>query len=234
MMPQTQTLSFTGHAGLPVPHEFFRQDAPTNHLAVFLPGYAYSCDMPLFYYAETLLLDFGSDLLRLAYAYNLDPGFLHLPPAARLARLLADAIPALAAALAQRPYTRLTLIAKSLGTLALPQLLAIQALPPDTRAVWLTPLLSDPSVLATIRTFPGPHLIAIGTADPDYDSIRLTDLAQTPATTVLTIPNADHSLDIPGNTLASIATLATVITALRSLFDPHPSERTSAGLQPVS
>ncbi len=222
-MFQTHQLPFTGHAGLPVPHEFIRQDASTNHLAIFLPGYAYSCDMPLFDYAETLLLDTGADLLRLAYTYNLVPGFRTLAPGVRLARLRADTTPALTAALAQRPYIRLTLIAKSLGTLALAHLLSEPILPSDTRAIWLTPLLDDPIIRARIQSHPGRNVIAIGTTDPAYDPATLDHLAQSANTTVLIIPNADHSLDIPGDTIASVNALSTVITTLHAVFAPTPA-----------
>lgn len=226
---QTTTLPITGHAALSVPHEFIRQDTDTDHLALFLPGFAYTPDMPLFYYAETLLLDAGADLLRLDYRYNREPGFLDRPPDVQLAQLLADATPALSVALAHRPYTRLTLIAKSLGTRTLAHLLPTFALPPDTRAVWLTPLLDEPLVRSTILARPGLNLIVIGTTDPAYDPSSLDQLAQSPNTRVLTIPDADHSLDIPGDTLASTTALSTVVTAVRSFLStdtppkPEPS-----------
>ena len=88
-----------------VGHDYIKQEAEAHHLAIFLFGFAYNCDRPIFSYAETLFLEAGADLLRMEYAYNLDPGFLTLAPAQRLARLLADATPGVGAARAQRTYT---------------------------------------------------------------------------------------------------------------------------------
>lgn len=215
---RTVTLPVHGFGGAQVPHEFIRQNTETAHLAVFLPGFAYPPDMPLFYYAETFLLDTGADLLRLDYRYNRTPGFLDRPPDVQLAQLLADASPALSAALAQRPYTRLTIIAKSLGTRILAHLFSTITLPPDTRAVWLTPLLNEPVVVSGIATHLGANLIAIGTADPAYDPEILDRLNKPFNTRIVAIPTADHSLDIPGDTLASIAALSAVLSSLTAFL----------------
>ncbi len=99
-----------GFGGAPVPHKFLRQGTPTGHLALVLPGSGYTADMPLLHYPARLLLEAGADLLALEYAY----GGLASPERER--RLAADVGAACRAALAQRPYERVTLLGKSLGT----------------------------------------------------------------------------------------------------------------------
>lgn len=211
------TLRLTGQTSEFVPHEFIRQQGDTDHLAVFLPGFAYPCDMPIFYYAETLLLAAGVDLLRMAYAYDRDPTFRGLHPDHKIARLLADASPAIGAALTQRTYDKVTVVAKSLGTLTLAHLLARNELPRSTIGIWTTPILTDDAVVEAIKGHPGQQLIVIGENDPAYDADQLRALATVPNVQIVTIRDADHSLDIPGDTIGSIAALSTTIKAMASL-----------------
>ncbi|MGI8475762.1 MAG: hypothetical protein ACR2OO_05260, partial [Thermomicrobiales bacterium] len=85
MFASTQSLPFAGFQGEVVPHQFLRQADASDHLAVLLPGMGYTCDMPLFYYAQNLLEDRGADLLRVEYAYGKRPEFrmLSAPEQAR-------------------------------------------------------------------------------------------------------------------------------------------------------
>lgn len=217
-MPTTSTLTIPGHQNHPVPNEFLRQDPATDHLAALLPGFAYTCDMPLFYYAETLLLAAGADLLRVEYGYHRRPGYRNLPPSEQRAWLFDDATAALRTALSQRSYQNLTLVGKSLGTLAMGNLLSHPFLPLTIRAVWLTPLLDDDTLYRQIRAHHGPSLIAIGTADPAYNPSLLAVLQQQPNMEIVTIDRADHSLDIPADTPASVQAINEIVRALHALL----------------
>ncbi len=90
-MPNGQQLPIVGYRGETVPNRFVRQKGEADRLAVFLPGLAYTCDMPLFYYATNLLTDAGWDLLRVDYAYHRRADYRNLAEAERLRWLLADA-----------------------------------------------------------------------------------------------------------------------------------------------
>jgi hypothetical protein len=68
-MATSTTLDITGHRGLPVPNRLLRPRGPIEHLVVLLPGYGYTLDMPLFYYAENRALEVGADVLRVEVAY---------------------------------------------------------------------------------------------------------------------------------------------------------------------
>ncbi|MGH2561754.1 MAG: hypothetical protein ACRDJH_22025, partial [Thermomicrobiales bacterium] len=171
-----ERLSITGHRGEPVPNELVRQDGKTDHLALLLPGFGYTCDMPLFYYAESLLLDAGVDVFRVEYAYNRREDFLDLPPDGQRAWLLDDVTAAFRSALSQRPYRDLTVIGKSLGTLAMGHLLTTEPPTARTRAVWLTPLLSEDRLRAQMMDFDGRSLLVIGVSDPHYDVAHIDEL----------------------------------------------------------
>jgi hypothetical protein len=214
----TEELRIAGFGGEPVPNAFRRQRGETAHLAVLLPGFAYTAEMPLFYYAENLLLAAGADVLRVDYRYHQRPGVRDLPEADQDRRLLADAGAALGAALAQRPYRELTLVGKSLGTLAMAHLLGEEPAVERVRAVWLTPLLRVAAVREQARRLGPASLLAIGTADPHHDAGVLAE-ARAAGCGVVALEGADHGLDIPGDAVASVRAVEQVVRALATFLE---------------
>ncbi len=204
-MYTSEHLSIEGYRGEQVPNEFLRQDSDAHHVAILLPGMGYTCDMPLFYYAEMLLLGAGVDILRVEYRYNRRPDFRDLPAPVRLNWLLADASAAYQAALVQRQYSGgITLIGKSLGTLAMGHLLSNHPQPAPVRAVWLTPMLREDVLRDQMCRCARPSLVAIGTADPHFDPMYLQEIRSRTQCQAVVIDDADHSLDIPGDVIASV------------------------------
>lgn len=215
----TVELAITGHRDEPVPNRFVRQEGKAEELALLLPGYGYTCDMPLFYYAENLLTERGADVLRVEYAYNrrADFGDPRGPEARRWLR--DDAVAACRAALAQRPYRRLVLVGKSLGTLAMGEALAASiAGGRDTSAVWLTPLLGDPDLLRQVRDWGGRSLFVAGGADRAHDAAAQADAVAATGGSLLVVDGADHGFDIPGDPVASVRALERVVLAMREFF----------------
>lgn len=184
---------------------------------MLLPGLGYTCDMPLFYYAESMLLDAGADVLRVEYAYRLRPDFRDLPADERLRWLVADASAALQAGLERRPYRRVTLVGKSLGTLAMGRLLG-ELSGRDVRTVWLTPLLLDEDLRTRMRRHRGPALIAIGDTDDHHEPTVLDDLREATSAEVVVAQGADHSLDVPDDHVASVAAVGRVVAAMRAFI----------------
>ncbi|MDQ3696075.1 MAG: hypothetical protein M3464_21020 [Chloroflexota bacterium] len=215
-------LDITGYQDKPVPNEFVRPRGSASRLAIMLPGFAYTCDMPLFYYAEELFIQTGVDILRVEYAYNKIPGFLSLPDHGTDRWLAADVTAAYRAAIGQRPYRELILIGKSIGTMAMARLLTMaDRWPGKARAVWLTPAFGLPNLTGLMTRCPDPSLIVIGDADHHYDTAALDTLRTTTKPEVLVIPGADHSLDLPGDVPGSVAALGRVMAAVeRFLADP--------------
>src|SRR5215212_6730098 len=99
-------LTIQGYRDEPVPNRYLRPDGAINRLAILLPGFGYTLDMPLFYYAERLLLDRGWDVLHVEYAYINHPEFQTLPQPERDRWLLADTTAAWHVGLGQRTYER--------------------------------------------------------------------------------------------------------------------------------
>ena len=213
-MATATTLTIQGYRDEAVPNRFLRPQGAINHLAVVLPGFGYTLDMPLFYYAQNLLLERGWDVLRVEYAYNTHPEFQTLPEMERNQWLLADTTAAWRAGLGQQTYDRVVLIGKSLGTLAMGHLLTMADPPPNVGAVWLTPLLAEERLRQQISQYGGPSLFVIGTADPHFDPVVLEKMQVATIGEAVVVRNADHGMDIPGNPIASVRAVERVVEAL--------------------
>ncbi len=213
-MATSTTLTIQGYRDEPVPNRFQRPEGEIDHLAVLLPGYGYTLDMPLFYYAENLLLERGWDVLRVEYAYNTRPEFQTLPKPERDRWLLADTTAAWRAGQGQRTYERVVLIGKSLGTRAMGHLLTMPDPYPNVGAVWLTPLLGEERLRQQIQQYGGPSLFVIGTADSHFDPVALETMQVATIGEAVVVRNADHGMDIPGDPIASVRAVERVVEAL--------------------
>jgi predicted alpha/beta-hydrolase family hydrolase len=173
--------------------------------------------MPLLYYTRTLLTALGSDVLLVEYAYNRKPDFQALPDGERERWFLADVNAAGEAALTSRSYGEVTLVGKSLGTLAITHLLSKPQFV-NSRAVWLTPLLRDERVRTQMRKATQNALLVVGTNDPHYDADFLTRLNALPQVKAIVLEGADHSLESEGDPLKSISLLEQVMHEMREFF----------------
>lgn len=214
-----------GYQNRPVPNRLLRHDGESDRLAILLPGFGYTLDMPLFFYAQNLLTGAGADVLRVEYAYNQVPSFGKLPPGEAGRWLAADVGAAYQAAISQRPYRELILVGKSLGTMAMGHLLTNpDRFAGEIRAVWLTPAFRMPGLTALMARAVVPSLIIIGDADPHYDPAALAALPAAMTDHLLVIPGADHGLDLPGDVTASVAALAQAVAAMaRFTAGPAPA-----------
>jgi hypothetical protein len=102
------------------------------------------------------------------------------------------------------------LIAKSLGTNA--AALAAERLLP---AVWLTPILTAPWVVAALARATAPMLLVGGTGDAMWDGATARRLSPY----VLEVEGADHGMYVPGPVSESIAGLGHVVTAMEGFLD---------------
>ena len=217
-MYTTETLDIRGYRDEPVPHTFFRQEAEADHLALVFPGWGYTAHMPLLYYPVEALLQGGTDVLQLEYAHSRREDFKAAPEAEQSRRLFADVTAAYQAGLARPAYRQITLVGKSLGTLAMAHLLAQAASRPPTQAIWLTPLLHDDYLIGAIQQWRGRSLFVIGTADPYYDATRLSAIQAATKGETVVVGGADHSLEIPGDVLQSIHVLEHIMHAVQAFL----------------
>lgn len=213
-------LDIKGYKDQPVPNTFFQQNQATQHLTILLPGMGYTSHMPLLYYPALIMLDMGSDMLRLEYEYNRRQAFMELPGEERKKWLLTDVTNASYHVLKKGPYKDITIIGKSIGTRAMGYLLKEEDDFKQARAIWLTPVLRSETLREQIKECEQTSLFVIGTADPHYDQTYLDKIQRARKGEVLVIEGADHSLEIKGDILASLGIMERVIRTIQAFVTP--------------
>ena len=171
--------------------------------ALLLPGRGYGPQQPLLHFARRCLVEAGCEVHTLTW-----------PKGEVGADVVVALVEEAAARLPGRP-SDLVLLAKSLGTLAIPW-----AAQYGVRGIWLTPLLQVPEIRAALGSLPAGSLLAGGTADATWDG----DVAAASGLPVLQIEGGDHLLEIPGDVHRSVAALARVVTAVSDTVTPSIRE----------
>ena len=110
-----------------------------------------------------------------------------------------------------RGADRVVVIGKSLASAAA-GLVASLRLP----AVWLTPLLTDDRVVDDLERASAPTLLVGSRDDQTWDAARIPD---NPMLEVFELESLDHSLEVPGDPLASADALKTVTARVGEFLD---------------
>lgn len=214
---EPSALDVTGYQDQRVPNTFIAQPDPTTHLGIILPGYRHSADRADLHYAGRILLEQGADLLRVEYAY-FRTDFVERAENERAGWLSSDVFAACNAGLAYRPYEKITLIGKSLGTLAMGHLLADSRFR-EANCVWSTPLITASWLRQRIEQTRPRSLFIIGTADGHYRADLLQHLEQVTGGRSVVIEGANHGLEIPDSIPKSLAALSQIVQALQEFLD---------------
>lgn len=181
-----------------------RREGDAGKLAIILPGARYTPARPVLHFAAATLLSRGWTVIELWWE---PPAELGEP----VEWVRSEVERHLGADLAGSPL----IVAKSLGTLALP-LAADRMLP----GVWLTPLVHDPSVTDALARQTAAALVIAGGADPSWDGSAATAGAHR----TVVLDDADHALEVPGDPHRSLAHLATVVAELGRFADAVASD----------
>jgi hypothetical protein len=166
---------------------------------ILVPGHGYTVQGPLLDLADHALADRRAHVETVVW--TVPDGLSETEP---FVRAHVDA------ALRRTPGGRPVIIAKSLGTYAA-ALAASLGLP----AIWLTPVLTDPALAAAITANKAPALLVGGTADKWW----LPEVAAATGKSVLTIPDGDHGLRVPGRLTGYTDVLGRVATAMEEFLD---------------
>jgi hypothetical protein len=209
-----ESLGIKGHRDEPLPHAFLKQKSETSHLAVLLPGVGYTVHMPLLYYPMQVLLNEGADVLRVETMYVKRDAFEALSPADRARWVFEDASAAYRAAVSQRAYRLITLVGKSLGTLAMGHLLGTENRMIQVQALWLTPLLWNDTLCAQIEEHRPRSLFVAGTDDPHHRAEKVSEMQQLTQGAAVIVDGANHSLEIPGDLITTLKAMERVVAAV--------------------
>ncbi|MDG6949633.1 MAG: hypothetical protein JRM77_07295 [Nitrososphaerota archaeon] len=221
-MVNIERLRISGYRNDQVPNSFFRQAGGSDHLAIVLPGLSYRCNQPLLWYPTRALLSSGADVLWVEYAYDLQPDWVVADDQVQRDWLFDDVVAATRSAM-ETKYERVTLVGKSMGTIALGHVLRTEKIPDRRKAVWLTPVLDDPALRRQLVESNLPSLIVIGSKDNYYDGSFLERLQSKKSFEVEVIKGADHILETDEGTLASIDIMRQVMNSFQrfiSEWDP--------------
>ena len=182
------------------PGEAVLHEGDPARCAVVLPGVRYFSQAPLLWFAREAAQARGWSVLELSerapageepFAWMRDRAERALDRAAE-----ADTV---------------AVIGKSLGSAAAP-LAAERGL----RAVWLTPLLIRPDVVAALRAATAPALLVGSAADPTWSD---GEQPGGDAIEVLELEGLDHSLQVDGDPLASLDVLRQITDRILAFLD---------------
>lgn len=156
----------------------FEPEGESRGLALVVPGRAYSPSAPLLELARRALLQHGFTVQQIWWDSE-SRGDEDAEEWVR--RHVADA-------LAREDADHVVLVAKSLGTRA-----ASYAAERGLDAVWLTPLLVEPTLAEAIAANAGRQLLVGGLVDELWDPVVARELADN-GCDVLAVADADHSM----------------------------------------
>jgi hypothetical protein len=207
------SLELHGVNNVPIPNTFVSQSS--NHLCVIFPGLGYTADMPLLYYSSFVMESKGADVLQVNYDYK-TKAFQSLSQEDQYNRIISDATAAYKVGRKQSEYKNITLIGKSLGTLALGHLLMTQPELHTANFIWLTPLFRNEAFRLQVMSLAHHALFVIGSSDPYYDKQILSGVETSTGGESLVFEDADHSLEIPGKPLESLQVLQRYLSRLEA------------------
>jgi hypothetical protein len=182
------------------PGEAVLHEGDEARCAVVLPGVRYFSQAPLLWFAREAAQARGWSVLELSERAPADED-----PFAWMRDRAARALD-----FASQAGT-VVVIGKSLGSAAAP-LVAERGL----AAVWLTPLLIRPEVVSALEEASAPSLLVGSTADQTWSGGRQPE---GDAIEVVELDGLDHSLQVPGEPLASIEVLRQVTERIGAFLD---------------
>jgi hypothetical protein len=214
---QLSSLDIVGYKNQPVPNTFMTHSNAAKHLGMILPGYHYSADMPPLHYAGRVLFEQGADVLSVDYTYY-RTDFTKQPQNEQDQWISSDVLAACNAGLSQHPYEKITLVGKSLGTIAMGHLLA-EARFRKATCIWMTPILSADWLCSRIEQVQPRSLFIIGTADQFYQPEVLKNLEQATKGHTLVLEGVNHGLQVPGDISKSLLALNQIVQACQEFLD---------------
>ena len=213
-----ETLDIRDGRNAPAPNTFFRQETETQHLAILFPGFGYTSHMPVMYYPCLSLLSRGVDVLRMEFNYVKNLDFMALTVEERRRSAAEDAVAVFARAIIERKYNKVTLVGKSIGTLAMGHVITSVPDIPELQCLWLTPILKSRQLISQIKKVGHKALFVIGTDDPYYDESTLDDLLETTGGKSIVVSGANHNLEIESDAIKSLQALKTIVTGIEEFL----------------
>lgn len=212
-------LDFPGYKSQSTLGKFFQHEEPASRLAVIFPGYGYTCERAMLHYPMQLLLAEGIDALQVNYSFDNKPGFWQSGDQTRALWFGTDALAAMRTVMAKGTYEEITMVGKSLGSLAVAHVSTFLHHYTAMRGVVFTPLLKNPGLVQQLIAFQGSLLLVVGTADTMHDPAALKEIQAARDVTVIEVEGADHSLEVKSDVMRSLDLLKMVMEGVKQFLE---------------
>lgn len=181
-----------------------------SHLALVLPGSGYGPAGPALLIPRLAAEQRGVQTVDVTYP-EWRPG-MDAARAVEFATIVGEQVREIVAQV--RP-TRLTLLAKSLGCEVVARLdSSVVAEVSTVDVIWLTPVFALPAIRHGAIGKGWPSLIVSGDADRWFDETATAEVLEALEASALVIAGADHSLEVPGDVMATLDGLRRVADAV--------------------
>jgi hypothetical protein len=171
-----------------------RHEASPGRYVVLLPGLVYPTRAPVLWFAREAAMALGYSALEV------------LGEPVEHADRLGWQRDCAERAIGEAGAAHVVVIGKSLASL-----LAAEISDRNLPAAWLTPPLSEPSMIDALSHVRNPTLLLGGTADPMWKSDAIPD---NPTLEIVELPDVDHALQVAGDLGASLDALRLMTEAL--------------------
>lgn len=214
---EIEKIESTGYKDSVIENVFFNHDA--HQLVIMFPGMGYTNDMPLQYYlGKYFETEQQMDVYKVNYRYNDNHDFIERTIEEKFEWIRTDIVAAVDHVLKRKKYERIVLVCKSIGTMAgIEAIKSVDALKEAT-VIWLTPLCQDETIMNELLQIDNPSLIVIGTEDSCYVKGNIEKLEAKSNYKVMTIPHAEHSLEIRGNVASSIKIMEKIVKQVAQFY----------------
>jgi hypothetical protein len=204
-----------------IPYTLIRSEEAIKSICIMLPGLGYTTQRPLFHYGTSLCLNNHVDVLHINYNFGKNGHFGTLSKEEQIHWMYEDVKSVVEEVLGGTNYDQCFLLSKSIGSIPMAMEWTHKNFIRNMIGIWLTPLLKDDNVYKTLLTTKLPSLCVIGDQDDHFIEERVTALKNNEFIRTISVPNADHSLEIQGDVSASIDAVKTVTEAVEEFIVKH-------------
>lgn len=204
-----------GYRDIEVPYTLISQEEAEG-IAIIMPGWGYTVQAPLLHYSTGIYLHKGYDVLHINYQYT-TPDYKGFSIEEVDDALKYDVKEVIDQVLQEKNYSRIHLMAKSFGTIALSNELTRESFQ-YAKLIWLTPLLKEDEVFQAMLGSEKKGICIIGDADRHYEEVRFHELKSNHRLRMHLVKGVNHSLEHDFQVLNSISTHKEIMSIIEAFI----------------
>ncbi|MFC4802903.1 alpha/beta family hydrolase [Neobacillus sp. GCM10023253] len=204
-----------------IPYTWIRSKEPAKSICIMLPGLGYTTQRPLFHYSTGICLNQNIDVLHINYQFANNEHFKKLPGPEHEQWMYDDIKAVVDEVLKERSYDQCFLLSKSIGTIPMAMEWKQRNFIHNAIGIWLTPLIKMDKVYQALLNTELPSLCIIGDLDHHYNKEKISAIITNHLVDTVVIPNTEHSLEVKGDTLATIDALKEAVKHIEAFVENH-------------